>query len=98
MSINISGPLGRSSLEHRRSIRTAGYLGTCLAAWAIGCTSSNTTVSEGTSGQGGSSAVATGGTQSSPTTGGASQAATGGTPASGGKAAATGGSPAQTGG
>ena len=37
MSINISGLLERASLARQRSIRVTGYLGTCLAAWAIGC-------------------------------------------------------------
>ena len=107
MSINISGPFERASLEHRRSMRATGYLGTCLAVWALGCSSSNTTTSPGgDTGQGGSSAAATGGTQSKPSSGGASQAATGGTLASGGapagtgggQAVPTGGSPAHTGG
>jgi poly(3-hydroxybutyrate) depolymerase len=106
MSVNISGPFGRASIEHKRSIRATGCLGTCLAAWAIGCSGSSTPASPGSDiGQGGSTAVATGGTVSGPSTGGVSQTATGGTPASGGapatggrQAVATGGSPVQAGG
>jgi len=104
MSISISGPKGLASFEFRHGSRAAGYLGTCLAAWAIGC--SSTTISPGSdTGQGGSSALTTGGTQNTSTTGGASPAATGGAPASGGAPAtggrqtlASGGSPMQTGG
>src|SRR5512141_514728 len=110
MSINISGPFRRVSLEHRGRIRGAGCLGTCLAAWVtIGCSGTSASpggdTGQGGSNVGGTSAAATGGTPSNQSTGGASQSATGGNPATGGTSSGgtpSGGAPAtggrQTGG
>jgi poly(3-hydroxybutyrate) depolymerase len=106
MEIRNSGPIERTYFEDQRGIRVAAYLGTCLAAWVIGCSDSSST-SGGETGQGGSSAVAAGGSQINPSTGGAQPAAmggasatvVGGSVANGGKPiSSTGGSLVATGG